>query len=128
MDRAPRREWLIVSRWGEGGRFLSISRCLIPVVTASAPFGLSPVETALAVLIPAPGAERTPGFLFARRLPARMVLAGTFMPVEGYACLRHRTGRLRLTAEGRCMPRADAWRLDASQEPWDGEFLDTGGP
>lgn len=121
-----RREWLIVARWGEGGQYLSISRCLLPAAPgAGAPLALAPRETALAVLLPVPRSEHAPGFLFVRRLPPRMVVAGTFVPLEGFARLRARGTRLALTAEGRS-PRAGAgaWRLDGVRAPWGGEFLD----
>src|SRR5689334_21792979 len=75
--RAPRAgddgdatcEWLIVARWGELGRYLSVSRCRAPAAgSAGAPLGLTPRETALAELIAAPrGSRRATCFRF---LPA----------------------------------------------------------
>jgi hypothetical protein len=121
------REWLIVSRWGEGGRYLSLSRCLVHAVPgATAPIALTPRETMLATLLPVPRSERTPSFLFLRKLPPRIVLAGIFLPVDGYARLQGSDARMHLTAEGR-YTRArggGAWRMDGLRAPWPGEFLE----
>jgi hypothetical protein len=133
LERAgadPRREWLIVSRWGADGRYLSLSCCAAPAPDGGlAPLGLAPRSTALGVLLQWPMA-RTPCFLLVRRLPPGMVLAGRFVPMDGYVRLGERAGGLHLMAEGRhARPRAaGAWRLRGIRAPWSGEFFDAGAP
>ena len=63
---------------------------------------------------------------FLSRLPARMVLAGRFVPMEGYARFRGTGTALQLSAAGRCAGNGsdDPWCLDGVRAPWVGEYFD----
>jgi len=127
----PASEWLIVSRWGAAGEHLSIGRTKVAAPPGKpAPIQLAPKQTVLASMLRLPpAADGAATFLLAQRLPASMSLAGDFAPAEGYARLHGRGTGLRLSLEGRCVGRAilSAWRLEATREPWVGEFIENGG-
>ncbi len=128
-EQAPRREWLIVTRWGRAGEYLTVSRTSTPAgrrPPAAAPIGLSPEQTALAIRLPLPDWAGTHGFLFTSHPPPRIAIAGAFLRLEGHARLRASGTGLRLRAEGRCVDAEPgiAWRLDAVRAPWPGEFID----
>ncbi|HUN39126.1 MAG TPA: hypothetical protein VMU81_02430 [Acetobacteraceae bacterium] len=124
----PASEWLIVSRWGAAGEHLSIGRTKVAAPPGKpAPIQLAPKQTSLASMLRLPSApDGAPTFLFAQRLPASMSLAGDFSPAEGYVRLHGRGTGLRLMLEGRCVGRAilSAWRVEATREPWIGEFIE----
>ena len=123
----PRLEWIIVSRWGLAGGYLSIARTRVPVVPGkTAPIHLVPRQTALAELLRLPPAAGPATFLFARELPAAVTLAGDFAPAEGYVRLHGGGAGLRLRAEGRCAVAANGacWRVEAGRAAWIGEFIE----
>jgi hypothetical protein len=141
------KAWLIVSRWGPAGEYLSIASTQEAAdFGTTAPVGLTPKCTSVGFLLSQKdgGAEST--FLLFRRLPTDTVVAGSFFPTDGYARLTHRAGRIRLMAEGRYAHGLDdpqtppvgadrrplpcnggvafAWHVDAVQYPWSGEFVE----
>jgi hypothetical protein len=120
-------EWIIVSRWGTGGEHLSIGRTRVPALRGkTAPIHLAPRQSALASLLRLPPAAAPPIFLFARRQPASVSVAGDFAPAEGYLRLHDRGAALRLRAEGRCVACSirPAWRVEAVRVAWIGEFIE----
>jgi hypothetical protein len=126
-DAPPAREWVIVSRWGSGGDYLSIARTFVAAAEGeTAPIQLTPRLTVLALLLRLPPAAARPAFLFAQALPDRVSLAGTFMPAEGYVRLLGRRDTPRLHAEGRCLAQGghSAWRVDGVRVSWFGEFIE----
>ncbi|HEY1930900.1 MAG TPA: hypothetical protein VGG99_02720 [Acetobacteraceae bacterium] len=139
-----RGEWIIVSRWGADGEFLSISQTGIAAEGAGdAPDGLQPDLTFLGLRMTAAGEAAETAYLMLRNLPPDLMVAGVFAPTDGYA-LVGLTGGLRLAASGRYahsrgehngqtvfrdMPNppprpslATAWHITASRRPWSGEF------
>src|SRR5882672_2116535 len=79
--RARSREWIVVSRWGGEGEYLSVSTAgLCAQDTNAAPGGLKPCKTLLGLLVSESEDEPTSTFLLVRQ-PLRSVhLAGTFFP------------------------------------------------
>lgn len=144
---STRTEWLIVSRWGGNGEFLSLSRTGVMRDSLTAPDGLQPRTTFLGILLP-PVAAEADSFLMVRHLPAGILVAGAFAPSDGYARLAAGDSPLSLTAAGRYahsrgayqgqrmlhdIPHppphaasAFAWHVTAVRRPWSGEFLPGG--
>jgi len=125
----PTWEWIIVSRWGAAGEYLSIGRTRVAAPSGKpAPIQLAPRQTALASMLRLPPADGALTFLLTQHLPASMSVAGDFAPAEGYVRLAGHNGGLRLSIEGRCVGRAilSAWRVEAARAPWIGEFLENG--
>ena len=139
--------WLIVSRWGPAGEFLSISSTQeVADPGAMAPVGLTPKCTSIGFLLSQTDDRSESNFLLVRRLPTDTVVAGSFFATDGYARLTRRAGRFRLSAEGRYAHGLDdlqtppvgadrrslpcnggaafAWHIDAVQRPWSGEFVE----
>ena len=119
-------EWIIVSRWGADGRYLSVARSFRAAWAGeSAPIDLAPVWTAVARQLRLPHASHT-CFSLQRTAPARVGMAGAFTPAEGHVRLSGDHGTLRLFTEGR-YPWQDgklAWRLTATRKPWIGEYIE----
>ena len=125
----PREEWIIVSRWGEAGEYLSIGRTKVPVVAGQdAPIDLTPHQTALALMLRLPFNSGPPTFLFVQRQPAALTVAGRFASAEGYVRLHGDDAMSRLRAEGRCLAGTfrSAWHLEAVRAAWIGEFVEGG--
>lgn len=122
----PWREWIIVSRWGTAGEYLSVARTRVPVRPGrAAPIYLAPRQTGLAALLRLPPIHGPPTFLFARELPPAVTLAGHFARADGYAQLHGGGADLRLRAEGRCAVGTNcAWRVEAVRAAWIGEFIE----
>ena len=80
-----RREWLIVSRWGPEGEYLTLSSTrATPDAVSPAPIGLAPRSTCLGVLLSEGPQDPVSTFLLVRRLPPDVQLP---------ARLAHRTLR-----------------------------------
>ena len=121
--RAPSKEWIIVSRWGDGGEYLSLARTLVPAPGGSPmPIGLAPRHTALAMLSAAPADIGLQRFLIVRDLPSSIGVAGRFLALDGCVGLRCDASNLRLRGQGICKD-AHPWRLQAARVPWTDEFL-----
>jgi hypothetical protein len=121
--REPWHEWMIVSRWGGEGEFLAIGRTFLRAAARQpAPIKLQPRETALAVLLPLPGANRST-FLMMQSKPDSLSVAGTFAPAHGYAYLQP---SLQLLAEGHCVEHGvkAAVRCEATRVEWIGEYIE----
>ena len=139
-----RAEWIIVSRWGAEGEFLSISRTGVAANgSGDAPDGLQPDLTFLGLRLSAPGESGEGFYLMLRNRPPGVTVAGVFAPSDGYAQL-DLTGGLRVSASGRyAHSRGDqdgqriladvpapppgpslatAWHVTALRRPWTGEF------
>ncbi len=152
--RAPQRVtlcrhvWIIVSRWGGSGEFLTVSLTAAgaELDSAEAPPSLAPALTGFGRLAPDPEGRPERTFLFARQLPKGLPVGGGFLPAEGYARLEMHEGGLRLTAAGRYartvgpdgppdLPRGGtwcrapgvrggkSWWLSARHRRWIGEVL-----
>jgi hypothetical protein len=129
----PCCEWLIVSRWGAMGEYLSIGWTKVRASPAgAAPIHLAPSRTALARRLRLPPAATQATFLLAQRCPAAMSLAGDFAAAEGYVQLQGRGAFLRLHAEGHWVPgdgstrlKCRAWRIQAVRATWIGEFIES---
>jgi hypothetical protein len=122
-------DWLIVSRWGPGAGYLTISsatrtiRHFGPVAISAAtavavsdadgqperfpgsdpaPMWLQPRQTWFGLLVPDDMERGESVFLLDHSLPRGVVVAGRFIPAEGYARLRlGEDGALRLVAVAR---------------------------
>jgi hypothetical protein len=126
--RRPRRdEWLIVSRWGVAGEYMSVGRTRFPALPGmDAPIDLRPRQTMLARLLRLPVKPGPHAFLFVRRKPESVSVAGGFAPTEGYVRLHRNGAMLLLCAEGRCFAGAlrSPWHIEAVRVPWIGEFFE----
>src|SRR5215813_5668087 len=70
-------EWLIASRWGHGGSYLSIARTLVRAdATAIAPMHLAPRWSAFALLDTSSTGSAGPSFTFTAQPPVGVRLAG----------------------------------------------------
>jgi hypothetical protein len=138
------REWLIVSRWGRNGEYLTLSRtCFSPVSDAEAPIALAPSVTCVGVLMTPPQVAGVDTFLLTRQLPRDVTVAGQFAPADGFVRLCGPVESLHLTASARdepdsaggCDPHPDVagmrsvagagtWHINACRRPWDGEFVE----
>jgi hypothetical protein len=140
------REWIVVSRWGEEGEYLSISTAGECVEnTESAPSGLKPRKTLLGLLVSESSSEPSSTFLLVRQRPRPVQLAGVFFPAEGFAHLQGPAGSLRLSVRARyshsrgfengreilkdvpdpapASPEAMAWLVDAERRSWIGDLI-----
>jgi hypothetical protein len=140
------QEWLIVSRFGPDGEYLSISEAgAIAGGAAEVPAGIRPVNSILGILANCDEGTQTAEFLLTRNLPDGITVAGTFFPAEGFARLTKDTETVRLhacgrhahsrgSAEGREVLRdvpnpapgtrsGQAWQFDARRVPWSAEKL-----
>ncbi len=141
------RRWLIVSRIGYDGEHLTVSDTRISCAgSAEAPLGLNPVNSLLGVLL----SQASNGdcvFLFSRRRPEPLKIAGTFFPAEGYVRISGPISTLQLHAEGRHAHSrgthdgqeirndiadpapnsklAKAWHVEAVRRQWSGDFVPT---
>lgn len=137
--------WLIVSRWGPFGEYLTISttrdRCDVPA--SAAPDGLAPLSTALGILLPGGDGPGEAAFLLVRHLPPALRIAGVFFPADGYVRIARADPYPSLVGDGRhahsrgrrdgAIIRHDvpdpapgcrgavAWHLRACRRPWTGE-------
>jgi hypothetical protein len=126
-EHPPWNEWIIVSRWGRMGEYLSLSRTRASAPAATqAPIDLAPRQTLLARL-PRRSAGRGPTtFMLAMRRPRRFHVAGEFAPAQGFVQLSRGGGGISLRAEGRWLARTlrPGWRAEAVWAPWVGEFIE----
>lgn len=126
-DVSPfRREWVIVSRWGADGMYLSVGWTMMPAVPGEAPIHLRPRQTAVAVQRSDPFARAPVVFEFVAALPPGLTAAGDFIPAEGHVQLYGSRERLRVRSRGQCLRpelRA-AWRFEANRAVWIGEFIE----
>ncbi|MBY0318273.1 MAG: hypothetical protein K2X72_06075 [Reyranella sp.] len=123
---SARSEWLIASRWGDGGTYLSIARTLVPVrTTVAAPPYLVPRWSALALLDARSAHSNSPIFSFIPERPLQLPLAGRFCPSLGSAQMECRDESIRLHGDLNCMPRRSgrAYRFDGTRVIWVGEFI-----
>lgn len=120
-------DWLILARWGPGGRWLSVAEATEVAhghnggPDDTAPPSLHPRATWFATLASETAAEGAI-FLLARDPPEGFPLAGGFRPAEGFARLGAAAGGLRLTLLARGPGRT--WHLRAGQRPWLGTCCD----
>jgi hypothetical protein len=125
---ATRREWIIASRWGFGGLYLSIGLTMAPArMDAAAPIDLVPRRSALALLTPTAG-RHPAAFGLATRIPPAMTLAGRFLPAQGNISLQDDNGSLRLSIQAMCDCAAQPWHVEAVRVPWVGEFIEAPPP
>ena len=116
-------EWIIVSRWGRGGEFLSLARTLVPAPHgAPLPIGLAPRQTALATSTGPAGSRRAVHFALVRNLPGDIVVAGRFLVLQGVVTLLVRGENLRLIGKGSSAV-VGPWRLQAQRVRWADEFF-----
>lgn len=140
------RRWVILSRWGSDGQHLTVSDAgPVMGVDAAPPLGLSPLTTALGLLLSEAKAASAAEFLLVRHCPPNLRIAGQFFPADGhctvtgmatslYLAMQGRHSHSRGTLEGRPVrkdipdPPANAkysmaWHITAVRRPWSGEFL-----
>lgn len=130
IDRSGvlRREWLIASRWGDGGAYLAIARTLVPGdPAATAPPLLTPRWSALALLDPTPDQAASPCFTFAAQCPAGLLLAGRFAPSLGSVRVDGDAASIRLQGNVHCLPgKAHRdFQFEGVWAPWVGEFIES---
>jgi|SRR3984885_12125118 hypothetical protein len=121
-----RFEWLIVSRWGNEGENLSIGWTSQPALSGEAPINLTPNKTSLAVLPPETAADTPATFRLAPSLPGQVMVAGEFVPAEGYVRLYGAGLSLRVRLKGLCLSCRvrSTWEVEASRAAWLGEFIE----
>jgi|ERR1700712_733783 hypothetical protein len=122
----PPYEWMIVSRWGTDGEFVSIAWTSLPADPGEAPIHLRPLQSALAVSHEKPASGGWATFLLAPSLPCGINVAGAFVPAEGYVRLCGNSLDLRMRSNGRCLipDLRSAWHVNARRAPWIGDFID----
>jgi hypothetical protein len=133
IDRAgtARSEWLIASRWGRGGPYLSIARTLVPPrTTVAAPPHLVPRWSALALLDARSALSDSAVFRFIPHRPSQLLLAGRFAPAFGSVQVECHAGSIRLQGDVNCLPRKSgrAYRFEGVRVVWVGEFIETQRP
>ena len=139
-------QWLIVSRWGADGEFLTVSSAgPIAADEQRPPAALAPHNTLVGLLLSEDCDELETTFLLVRRLPAGVNVAGTFFPADGYARVCGPVEQLRMVSEGRHAhsrgtrggaviindvpdPAPDApgtlsWHIRSERQHWDYEFI-----
>jgi hypothetical protein len=123
---AARHEWMIVSRWGTRAEYLSIAWTSRPAHLGTAPIGLAPRQTALAVRQERTAAWTPATFTLASSLPGHIPVAGEFVPARGYIRLYGSATKIRMHSEGECLkPGLRApWHVEATRARWIGEFIE----
>lgn len=121
------REWLIASRWGDKGYYLSVSRTLVRAGEAeTAPSNLVPRWSTLALLNMSSLRGRSPSFRFAHRRPSGLSLAGRFAPAFGYVRVESTDIGLRFHGSIYCLLRKPGQELlfEGLQISWVGQFAE----
>jgi hypothetical protein len=125
-----RQEWLIASRWGPDGRFLSIARTLVGASsTAVAPQHLIPRWSTLALLAACNVETTAPRFTFATQCPSGLTLSGRFAPAHGEVHLHGSDdASIGLQGNARCLPGRSprAFQFIGVRVGWIGEFVERG--
>jgi hypothetical protein len=121
------KEWLIASRWGDGGSYLSIARTLVRAGTAvTAPMHLAPRWSAFALLDAGSTDSTGPCFTFTAQPPVGMQLAGHFAPSFGGVRVEGDAPSLRLRGAVRCLGHHSrhGFEFDGVRGTWVGEFIE----
>ncbi|MEA2791418.1 MAG: hypothetical protein QOG73_3824 [Acetobacteraceae bacterium] len=121
-----RHEWIIVSRWGPYGEYLSIAWTSRPAHLGTAPISLAPRQAALAVRQERPAVLTPATFTLTSSLPEDISLAGDFVPAKGFVRLSGNGTRLRMHSEGQSLKPSlrSAWHVEATRARWIGEFFE----
>lgn len=122
------REWLIASRWGDGGTYLSVARTLVPSEpVAIAPPLLTPRWSALALLDATSSQSGSPCFTFTDQCPVGLVLAGRFAPSLGSVRVDGDAQSMRVRGNVYCLPRSSKQGLqfEGVWTAWVGGFIET---
>lgn len=122
----PLFEWIVASRWGADGEYLSIGWTFLPAASGDAPIDLTPRRALLAVKQERAAAWAPATFVLVSALPDRMTVAGDFVPAEGYVRLYGTGSRLRVRSKGRSLDPdlRPAWRIEATRANWIGAFVE----
>jgi hypothetical protein len=133
VDRSgsARSEWLIASRWGRGGPYLSIARTLVAARTpAAAPQHLIPRWSALALLDARSAHSDVAVFRFVQHRPSGLLLAGRFAAALGSVHVECDADSIRLRGDVNCLPRKSgrAYQFEGARVAWVGEFIETQSP
>jgi hypothetical protein len=121
------KEWLIASRWGNGGSYLSIARTLIRADdAATAPMHLAPRWSAFALLDPGSTDCTGPCFTLTAQPPLGVRLAGRFAPSTGGVRVEGAASLLRLRGDVRCLGHRSRYGFDFDgvRAAWVGEFIE----
>jgi hypothetical protein len=119
-------EWMIVSRWGSHGEYISIGWTAVPADHGAAPIDLTPSRTAIA-LRQQLSCKWTPAtFRLVPSQPDQLTVAGDFVPAEGYIQLYGNGSTLRMRSDAHCLNPSlpSAWKIKATRSPWIGEFIE----
>lgn len=139
-----RDQWLIVSRSGARGEFLTIALAgPAEGEPLDAPAALAPLKTLCGML--AESTDEACTFLLSRVQPEEFSVAGSFFPAEGYARVEGPIGQIRLVARGRHAhsrgvrdgsiviadvpspapgaPDCASWLVQAVRLPWAGDLV-----
>jgi hypothetical protein len=122
----PSSEWMIVSRWGTHGEYVSIGWTAVPAYRGDAPIYLTPNRTAVALRQQQSCLWNPTTFRLAPFLPDRLTVAGDFVPAEGYVQIYGRGPTLRMRTNGHDIE-ADlpsTWTIRATRAAWIGEFIE----
>lgn len=122
-------EWLIASRWGDDGYYLSVNRTLIRAgEEETAPSNLVPRWSTLALLNMSSTRGRSPSFRFVPRRPSGLSLAGRFAPAFGYVRVESTEKGLRFHGGIYCLLRryAQDFLFEGVQISWVGQFAEPG--
>jgi hypothetical protein len=126
---ASHKEWLIASRWGHAGSYLSVARTLVRAgMAATAPMHLAPRWSALAVLDAHAAVSTGPCFAFTARPPDGVRLAGRFAPSVGSVLVEGRPEAIRLRGDAHCLGYRSQrdFQFDGVRVAWVGEFIEPG--
>jgi len=95
------QEWLIISRWGDNGEFLTVSdtKSEKKPEDINAPKDLTENQTMICVLIQE--FEDEAHFLMVRKDYDKLIIRGNYYPVDGYCKLFKKDGQLQINAGGR---------------------------
>jgi hypothetical protein len=125
---SAQQEWLIASRWGDGGSCLSIARTLVPAEPPTVPPPLLvPRRSTLAFLDTVSTQSGSLCFTFTAQPPADLVLAGRFAPSLGSVHVEGDIESMRVRGEVQCLLRCSgqALQFEGERVVWVGEFVDT---
>lgn len=127
QDGTVRREWLIASRWGKNGCFLSVARTLVPAqAEAFAPPNVVPRCSTLAIIRANSAGSNSTSFVFVDERPVGLELVGRFASARGNVWVEGDGRSMRLWGHVHCVGGRSGrhFQFEGTQIAWVGEFIE----